>query len=565
VGSIFSIFRRSDNKLSYYNEVTGVTTVGPVITAGAWHELEVHVLINGTSSLVEVSLDGTRVLNKTAESLGTTGVGRVYIGDPATGKTFDFTYDNEVVSSAGSQPLSTPTGLTVTGNTLSSISLGWNAPTGNVGVVGYDVFVNGTRIGSTTGTSYTLSGLACGKSYTLGVDARDAAGNTSGQASVTASTASCSGQPPPDVIPPTIPTGLTVTNASQSTISLSWNAATDNVGVVGYDAFRDNSRVGTTNTTTYTFNGLSCGRAYTLGVDAFDAAGGVSARASITAASSPCGGDPSGPSPSAFTFPGDALLGNVKAVGTAFPGHACGDSSPSANCADEGGFNRSDYEGWSTGVNDRMSWAADPAGSGKTVARFEVYGDDSADQYGGTRTSLYRNADEQFGEEAWKAFGFYVPLDFQYPDQWFLLYQTFSGGGNPAQALELRGPDCGNGAPRTELCWKDQTASGSGRHYFDLGPVTPGHWTYIVENILVSTGSDGFDHVWRTGDAMPDVSKKPTSDWSGITAWGSKPSRSNLLLYRGASTHSQHQIVYFCGFTREASSGALALPNCPGA
>jgi chitodextrinase len=292
VAPILTIMRRANNRLAYYNELTGQTSIGPTVTAGVWHELEVHVLINGSASLIEVWLDGQRIsaLSKT-DSLGATPVGRVYVGDPATGRTFDVAYDEEVVSSADSQPPSTPTGLTVTGNTLSSISLGWQASTDNVGVVGYNVFVNGTRIDSTTGTGYTFSGLACGTSYTLAVDAYDAAGNTSGQASVTASTASCGGPPPPDGIPPTIPTGLTVTDASQSTISLSWNASTDNVGVAGYHLFRNNSNVGTTPATNYTFSGLACGTSYSLGVDAYDAAGNVSGRATITAASSPCGGN----------------------------------------------------------------------------------------------------------------------------------------------------------------------------------------------------------------------------------------------------------------------------------
>ena len=61
------ILRRSDGRLAYYNEVTGVTTVGPTVSTGSWHELEVHVLVNGGSSLVEVWLDGNKLttLSKT--------------------------------------------------------------------------------------------------------------------------------------------------------------------------------------------------------------------------------------------------------------------------------------------------------------------------------------------------------------------------------------------------------------------------------------------------------------------------------------------------------------------
>jgi chitodextrinase len=289
VGSIFSIFRRSDSRLAYYNEVTGAMTVGPSVSLGAWHELEVHVLVNGGSSLIEIWLDGSRFMSKT-DSLGTSPVGRVYIGDPASTRIFDFAFDNQVISMADSTPPSAPTGLVVSSSTQTSISLGWVPSTDNVGVVGYDLFRNNSKLGTAAGNTYTFGGLACGTSYTLGVDAFDAAANTSGRASVTAATRPCSGGQPPDSTPPSTPGGLTVRGATQSSISLGWNASTDNVGIAGYDLFRNNSTIGNTPGTSYTFSGLACGTTYTLGVDAFDAAGNVSGRVSLTAASSPCGG-----------------------------------------------------------------------------------------------------------------------------------------------------------------------------------------------------------------------------------------------------------------------------------
>jgi hypothetical protein len=69
--------------------------------------------------------------------------------------------------------------------------MSWAASTDNVGVTGYDVFLGTTQVGTSSGTSYTYSGLSCGTSYTLGVDARDRAGNTSARSSISASTAQC--------------------------------------------------------------------------------------------------------------------------------------------------------------------------------------------------------------------------------------------------------------------------------------------------------------------------------------------------------------------------------------
>ena len=98
---------------------------------------------------------------------------------------------------ADTSPPSTPTNLAKTGATTSSIALSWTASTDNVGVVGYGLYLNGVGAGSTSSTSTSFSGLACGTSYTLAVDAYDNAGNRSGKASLSASTSACPPPPPP--------------------------------------------------------------------------------------------------------------------------------------------------------------------------------------------------------------------------------------------------------------------------------------------------------------------------------------------------------------------------------
>ena len=91
------------------------------------------------------------------------------------------------------QKPTTPTGLVVVSSAQTSAQLRWNASSDNVGVTGYGIYVDGTLIGSVSGTSVSVSGFQCGRSYVVGVDARDAAGNRSGIASVTVATAACSG------------------------------------------------------------------------------------------------------------------------------------------------------------------------------------------------------------------------------------------------------------------------------------------------------------------------------------------------------------------------------------
>jgi chitodextrinase len=202
VGSILSILRRgSDNKLAYFNEVTGVTTVGPVVSTGVWHELEVHVLINGASSLIEVWLDGTKIsaLSKT-DSLGTTPVGRIYIGDPSSGRTFDYAFDNQIIStSADVSPPTTPSGLAAVPIGSNRLNVTWNAAQDNNQVDGYTLYRNGNPIrtlGPNT-TGYADTGLSSSTSYSYVVDAFDAAGNRSAQSTATSSTtgAPASGDP----------------------------------------------------------------------------------------------------------------------------------------------------------------------------------------------------------------------------------------------------------------------------------------------------------------------------------------------------------------------------------
>jgi chitodextrinase len=81
------------------------------------------------------------------------------------------------------QAPSVPTGVALTKDAAAhSITVTWTASTGNVGVVRYRVYRNGTLIGQPTGTSRADLDLSNGKTYTYTVAAVDAAGNVSAQA-----------------------------------------------------------------------------------------------------------------------------------------------------------------------------------------------------------------------------------------------------------------------------------------------------------------------------------------------------------------------------------------------
>ncbi|WP_269278611.1 glycosyl hydrolase [Streptomyces sp. H39-S7] len=97
-----------------------------------------------------------------------------------------------------------------------------------------------------------------------------------------------------DTRAPAAPTGLTGT-ATSSTVHLSWTASIDNVGVTGYDVYRDGTRVGgTTSDTTYLDTGLTAATAYGYTIKAHDAAGNLSTASApfgVTTASTTGPGD----------------------------------------------------------------------------------------------------------------------------------------------------------------------------------------------------------------------------------------------------------------------------------
>jgi len=91
------------------------------------------------------------------------------------------------------------------------------------------------------------------------------------------------GTPPVvDTESPSNPTSLSANNVTASSANLSWNAATDNIGVTQYNISINGTSVGTSANTNYVATGLSSSTTYTATVTAQDAAGNISGSASTT-------------------------------------------------------------------------------------------------------------------------------------------------------------------------------------------------------------------------------------------------------------------------------------------
>ncbi|MDO1502257.1 DUF5011 domain-containing protein [Winogradskyella maritima] len=85
----------------------------------------------------------------------------------------------------------------------------------------------------------------------------------------------------PDVIPPSPPQNLLATNITVDSVDLNWNASSDNVGVVAYEVYQDNSLIATVTQLNYQATGLSPSTTYNYNVIAKDAAGNSSGSSNV--------------------------------------------------------------------------------------------------------------------------------------------------------------------------------------------------------------------------------------------------------------------------------------------
>jgi len=129
-----------------------------------------------------------------------------------------------------------------------------------------------------------------------------------------------------DTQAPTAPTNLASSNVTTSSCSLSWTASTDNVGVTGYDVYRNGTLLASTTSTSYSVTGLSASTTYSFYVKAKDAAGNVSSASSTLsvttstasdtqAPTAPTGLAASGVTSSSLTLSWTASTDNVAVTG----------------------------------------------------------------------------------------------------------------------------------------------------------------------------------------------------------------------------------------------------------
>ncbi|GGQ87810.1 glycoside hydrolase family 18 chitinase [Streptomyces pilosus] len=152
--------------------------------------------------------------------------------------------------------------------TINSWTVEWDFPSGTKVTSGWDATVTGSGDHWTAKNLGWNGTLAPGASVSFGF-------NGSGSGAPTGcklNGGSCDGTSVPGDAAPSAPGTPTASNVTDTSVRLSWAAATDDKGVKNYDVLRDGAKVATVTGTSHTDTGLAKGTDYSYTVQARDTA-----------------------------------------------------------------------------------------------------------------------------------------------------------------------------------------------------------------------------------------------------------------------------------------------------
>ncbi|MFI8103554.1 glycosyl hydrolase family 18 protein [Streptomyces sp. NPDC086023] len=174
--------------------------------------------------------------------------------------------------------------------TITSWTVEWDYPTGTRVTSAWDATVTSSGnhwTGKNVGWNGTLSP---GASISFGFN-----GTGSGAPSgCKVNGASCDGSQPGDT-PPSAPGTPTASNVQETSLTLSWAAATDDKGVKNYDVYRNGSKIATVTGTSHPDTGLTKGTTYTYSVTARDTADQTGPSSGELSVTTPGGTNPPDP------------------------------------------------------------------------------------------------------------------------------------------------------------------------------------------------------------------------------------------------------------------------------
>ena len=167
----------------------------------------------------------------------------------------------------------TPTDLTETAVTSSSVSLSWTASTDNVAVLNYEIYFDDVLVATVVPNLATVEDLQPSETFEVSVVAVDRSGNKSEASdSILVTTLEA------DTEAPSVPENLVVSNETFNSLTLTWEPSIDNIAVTGYEVYANDVLFGTTEETALVITDLLPETTYSLSVSAKDAADNISER-----------------------------------------------------------------------------------------------------------------------------------------------------------------------------------------------------------------------------------------------------------------------------------------------
>ncbi|MEV6054146.1 glycoside hydrolase family 18 chitinase [Streptomyces sp. NPDC052107] len=191
-------------------------------------------------------------------------VGLASPAQAATNATASFTKTSDWGTGFGAQWTIKNTGS----SSISSWTVEWDFPSGTSVTSAWDADVTSSGTHWTAKNKSYNGTIAPGASVSFGFNG---AGPGS-PSNCKLNGDSCDGTTVPGDAAPSAPGTPTASNITDTSVKLSWSAATDDKGVKNYDVLRDGKVVGTVATTSYTDSGLTAGTDYSYTVQARDTA-----------------------------------------------------------------------------------------------------------------------------------------------------------------------------------------------------------------------------------------------------------------------------------------------------
>ncbi|WP_406197199.1 MULTISPECIES: glycosyl hydrolase family 18 protein [unclassified Streptomyces] len=156
-----------------------------------------------------------------------------------------------------------------TGTTaVSSWTVEWDFPSGTSVTSAWDADVTSSGTHWTAKNKSWNGSLAPGASVTFGFNGS----GTGSPANCKLNGGSCDGGSVPGDNPPSAPGTPSASDITNTSVKLTWSAATDDKGIKNYDVLRDGTKVATATGTSYTDSGLTAGTDYSYTVQARDTA-----------------------------------------------------------------------------------------------------------------------------------------------------------------------------------------------------------------------------------------------------------------------------------------------------